>query len=326
MGQPAPTRTQGTTFDVPFTLFVDDGAFLFDNRQDISDGIPFIVDHFRRFGLLVHIGTTDANGKMIKSKTEAMYFPAHTPDDLETLVPATIHFGSGNHVHYTDKFKYLGSRLTPLLDDDLDITLRIQQATAQVSALMNFWRSSADIRTKRMIFQAIPVNTALYGCESWGLTERHKQQLTAFYHRSIRRIFGINMYMVKDYHIKNEQLRNLFCVDDILDKIKVRQFKFLGKVARMDDQRLPRRLLGAWIKHPRKVGRPNTMAAHSYVETLQDIVGDGVNHQGKLASWVPLAQNESSWQALGTDWLSQQRRHTARYGTPFNSEPVLANW
>ena len=168
-----------------------------------------------------------------------MFFPSKVPADLSALIPEPINFGEGFHVHYTDKFKYLGSRFTPLLNDDLDVTLRIQQATAQVNGLSKFWNSHADLETKRMIFLAIPVNTVLYGCESWGLTEKHKGKLTAFFHRSIRKILNINMYQVKDLHIKNEQLRNLFSVDDILEKIKYRQFRFLGKLAHQSDQCLP---------------------------------------------------------------------------------------
>ena len=324
MGQPAPATTKGQQFDAPFTLFVDDGAFLFETRQAIQDGVPFLVKHFRRFGLLVHVGTTDENGVRKKSKTEAMYFPTHTPADTSDLVPASINFGDGNHVHYTDRFKYLGSRFIPLLNDDLDIELRLQQATAQVNCLSKFWNSSTDMETKRMIFLAIPVNTALYGCESWGLTERHKGKLTAFYHRSIRKIFNINMYQVKDFHIRNEQLRNLFSVDDILDKIKYRQFRFLGNLARKPDSSLPRRLLGAWVKNPRKVGRPSMRAAHSYVESLQEILGDEISTHGKFADWMPLAKDESSWRNLADAWLSRRRAYNKKYGTPFDSEPVLA--
>jgi len=35
-----------------------------------------IKDTFAKFALLMHVGTTDNNGKLTQSKTEAMYFPA----------------------------------------------------------------------------------------------------------------------------------------------------------------------------------------------------------------------------------------------------------
>ena len=110
----------------------------------------------------MHVGKTDENGKKIKSKTEAMYFPANVPQSKEELTPDLIEFGQGEHVHYTDKFKYLGSKLVPTLDDDIDIQDRIHQATAQVASLENFWRSNVDLQTKRSIFlSSLPVNAVL---------------------------------------------------------------------------------------------------------------------------------------------------------------------
>lgn len=104
----------------------------------------------------MHVGTinpsaTNPANQLIKSKTECMFFPAH-PSALsaDNLVPERIHFGDANqfHSHYTDRFKYLGSKLVPLLSDEPEILHRIEQATNQVNSLSNFWKSSADIQTK----------------------------------------------------------------------------------------------------------------------------------------------------------------------------------
>ena len=51
-------------------LYLDDGAFLFDTRESLSQGMTLVHRHFARFGLEMHIGR---NGG--KSKTECVFFP-----------------------------------------------------------------------------------------------------------------------------------------------------------------------------------------------------------------------------------------------------------
>jgi hypothetical protein len=59
--------------------------------------------------------------------------------------------------------------VTTDLKDVTDINNRHCQAKGQAAALGTFFRSIADTWSKRLIFLAIPVNTALYGTESWTL-------------------------------------------------------------------------------------------------------------------------------------------------------------
>ena len=51
-------------------LYVDDGAFPFDTRDDLQKGMNLIYHHFGRFGMEMHIG----RGTSI-SKTECIFFP-----------------------------------------------------------------------------------------------------------------------------------------------------------------------------------------------------------------------------------------------------------
>ena len=51
-------------------LYIDDGAMIFERREDIERGAPIIYTTCEKFGLTVHI---DQNNQ--KSKTEAVFFP-----------------------------------------------------------------------------------------------------------------------------------------------------------------------------------------------------------------------------------------------------------
>jgi hypothetical protein len=181
--------------------------------------------YMRRFGLLMHAGTLDENGNpQTKSKTEAIFIPAHpmTPEDIDAATTDIV-FGT-QYVPFTQEFQYLGSRVTTDLKDVTNINNRLRQAKGQAAALGTFFHSTADSWSKRLIFLAIPVNSALYGTESWTLNVELHQQISSFYHTTICRIIGINMHHVAEYQIKNEHFYNYFSVPDPINIIQKCQF------------------------------------------------------------------------------------------------------
>ena len=46
-----------TLFGIFCTLYVDDGAFVFESRTNIERGIPLLYNYFTWLGLKIHIGT-----------------------------------------------------------------------------------------------------------------------------------------------------------------------------------------------------------------------------------------------------------------------------
>jgi hypothetical protein len=199
----------------------------------------------------MHVGSLDANGnKTAPSKTKAMYFPTlpKEPDELATA-KADLVFRDNNEffIPFMDCFKYLGCCIHESLRDDIEIDYHLQQATQQAAALQNFWNSTVDLHTKRQMFLAIPVNTAFYGCESWTLTANLCRKISSFFHRMIRRVLGINMFHVQEFHIRIEHIQNCLSVPDPFNIVHHHQFNQLGKFARLPDNCLPRRLLASWV-------------------------------------------------------------------------------
>jgi hypothetical protein len=97
-----------------------------------------------------------------------------TQEDIDAAT-TNIVFGT-QYVPFTQEFQYLGSRVTTNLKDVTDINNRLRQAKGQAAALGTFFHSTADTWSKRLIFLAIPVNTALYGAESWTLNVELRRQ------------------------------------------------------------------------------------------------------------------------------------------------------
>ena len=359
-----PRTTKGRIVVIGFTIFVDDTAFVFNSRAALERALPFLQRQFARFGLLMHFGTVDPTAKTKKkrlhpSKTECMWFPARpvkltpadkagkTPDEIramkkeitKSMVAERIFWGDNSefHVHYTDCFKYLGSRLVSTLSDEPEIRHKIRQATAQMHSLTNFWRSRADLQSKRFIYLAIHINTLLFGCEYWALTDLTRGLLSGFHHKSIRKILKIGMQNVKDDHIKNEHIRNRLCVDDIHEIMLSRQANFIGRIARLPQDRLPRQIIGSWLPTARKVGAPDATTARTMHSTLTSILrldettltgNDRTewSRYGALSAWVPMAEDRHYWKHLIQDHLALVRRRTWQHDTHTLGPPVLKDW
>ncbi len=71
VGQKDCDKTLGEIVEILCLLFVDDGVFTFNSREELAKYTPFLYRAFSRFGLIMHVGTEDS-----KSKSEALCIPA----------------------------------------------------------------------------------------------------------------------------------------------------------------------------------------------------------------------------------------------------------
>mmetsp|Transcript_28684 Transcript_28684/g.41696 ORF Transcript_28684/g.41696 Transcript_28684/m.41696 type:complete len:107 (-) Transcript_28684:3048-3368(-) len=55
---------------------------------------------------------------------------------------------------------------------------------------------------------------------------------------------------VQMYGLSNEFLYKEFCIDPIKNIMASRQLRWLGKIALMEETRLPRKCIGAWHANP----------------------------------------------------------------------------
>jgi hypothetical protein len=179
---------------------------------------------------------------------------------------------------------------------------------------------------KKLVFQSIPVNTLLFGCETWALTETNKKKISSVYHYGLRKVLGLRMTTVEKYRIRNEHVRNKLGVPHILDIARKRQHDFLGKIASMHTDNLQRQFLGAWIPKPRPLGAPKFSMRHTHTETLLHTLGEQVitTPHANLAEWIKLTTDLNAWKRLGSTWIVNQMRYSVqKYGYhPRLGDPV----
>ena len=87
-----------------------------------------------------------------------------------------------------------------------------------------------------------------------------------------------------DHHISTCELSQRLGLDSIDMYIARRQLRWLGHVTRMDYDRLPRRMLSAWVPHRRPIGAPRM--TYGYALRAVDLQGTReIRHRlGALAS------------------------------------------
>eukprot|EP00978_Attheya_sp_CCMP212_P036234 scaffold162830_cov52-Attheya_sp.AAC.4 len=233
----------GLKFDLFYFLYVDASAMLFDNRKDLEEGTKLIMDHFARFRLEMHVRHGDK-----VSKTECVYFPAFK-NEYENADTSNFTVNDG-YVQFTKQFKYLGSTISNILNDSVDIDAHISQASKAMGALRKYFKcNQVSLYAKRLIYLAIPINLCLWGSESWVISEASLRKLKLSHTRSIHSIKK-NIYEVQEKHIRNSDILSMFNLPPMENLIAKRHLRWVGKMARMKETRLPLKMLSCWIRTP----------------------------------------------------------------------------
>ena len=94
-------------------------------------------------------------------------------------------------------------------------------------------------------------------------------------------------------------------------------------VARMSDNRLPRRMLTAWVDHPRPRGKPHRGYGHFLIADLNraGIVTERTMLKlGRTRSWVDLAQDRIRWRKIAAGVYKKKNSY---FGKDLNKDVEL---
>jgi hypothetical protein len=240
---------------------------------------PTAIETFAKFGFTVHLGSQGQ-----KSKTEAMHIPSHSPDAKDAPPPnpsdtedfVVIHDGEDSkYVSYVDKFKYLGSFITPDGTDEHDIESRLTSA-AQMFGMMRsvLCNRSIDQGVRRSIYTGTVLNVLLFGSETWALSQKQRDKLNSFHTKRVRSMLGINMFHVKEHHIKNEDVLSRFGVPDLSTILDTRILRFITKVALMPESRLTRQMATSFYAPDGDKSKPKYNKATHTRTTWRKILKD----------------------------------------------------
>ena len=118
--------------------------------------------------------------------------------------------------------------------------------------MLLFCNGSLSRKTKRMVYRAAVLGVLLYGTETWATKRVSTQKVEAFNNKCLRRIMNISRAEQRAGYISSVQMRRNFGMDEALEDVVIaRRPRWLGHVARMQEDHVPKRLLFGWLSHPR---------------------------------------------------------------------------
>ena len=220
-------------------LFADDCALVAHSESDLQSMLNRFAEASRLFGLQISLG-----------KTEVLHQPA--PKTAPKAPSINI---EGETLANTNCFKYLGSIISSDGTLDKEIDARISKASQALGRLKHKILKQHNIRlqTKLKVYKAVVLPSLLYGCESWTLYRRQLNQLEKFHQRALRSILGIH-WQDRITNLEVLERSNSTSIETLLIKA---QLRWVGHVIRMEDYRMPKRLLyGELASGTRNRGRP----------------------------------------------------------------------
>ncbi|CAB1102284.1 unnamed protein product [Ectocarpus sp. CCAP 1310/34] len=211
-------------------LYADDAAIVLRSPESLEKMMSVIVRVAGLFGLMVS-----------EPKTEIMCM---LPKGIEER-PFTVR-AAGQTYKQTDRFVYLGRTISADGKAEREITSRSCRAWKcyrRNSASM-YDRRRANRQLKIRLLQAEVVETLLYGCASWSLTAEHYTKLNGTHRQFLTRCIGLSKRKRSDRPLSYAQaLIQAGCEETIEATVRKRRLCFTGFVMRMEDNRLPKRML-----------------------------------------------------------------------------------
>ncbi len=253
-------------------LYADDIVILAESEIKLQEILNVLQSVFADWGVEVNI-----------PKTKVMHVGAQgTPS---RGIPVLIY---GERLECVSNFKYLGSHCSNDLSMKVEINHRLSCAAFAFQKLkrLHVWNDPFIHRgIKSILYKVIVQSTLLYGCETWAVPELELSRLEVFQMRCLRTICKLSLMD----RIPNEAVLKKCNTSRASDIVKYRRLRWLGHVARMENDRLPKMLLFSSLEGAGKRGRP--------IKSWNDYVRKDLGNLGLALTWWRRCQDRPSWKA-----------------------------
>ena len=208
----------------------------------------------------------------------------------------------GMEVEVVETFKYLGMTVGKDGKMNEEINQRIGAANRCLFSLISLLKKRSISRnTKMKVYNTIIRPILIYGCESWSLTKQQEKRLEVFENKILRIVVGpVYDQEIGQWRRKhNWELREQTKQPHISQIVKGRRMQWAGHVARMEEERMPKRVFIAQVDGRRPPGRPRKDWRRCLEE---DIEREGMNPR----DWMDLAQDRRVWNNLSRAVMGHQ--------------------
>jgi len=258
--------------------FADDAALYASTRDNFEAVASSFVRVASGWGLTV---------SLIKSKGMVSGIGA----DTSVLAPITV---EGGVIDLVEQFQYLGSIISSDGELYAELSGRLAKAAKMFGSLRQsiFVNKSLSVKTRQCVYRSTVVATLLYGSETWALKARQARRLEVFHNRCVRAVLGVSRHQQWRDHISSEQLAVQFGMCNGIGVFLVQhRLRWLGHVARMNDNRLPKQILFGELLTARPSHGPKQRWRDVVLRDIQGLGLDALN-------WYDAAQDRSRWRDL----------------------------
>ena len=268
--------------DSSSTIFTKSSQLL--GFADDLDVVGRNTDVVKEKFIALEVGGSNFGLKVNDEKTKYMVAPS---SDRQYGPTVTI---NQHNFEVVDKFVYLGSQVNSNNDIVDEIRRRVTLGNKCYFGLLTLLRSKAIHRNlKCMLYKTLIRPVVTYGSESWCMTNKEEQMLLTFERKILRTIFGPVLDQNRWRRRYNHELMQLYREPDIVRFTKINRLRWLGHVQRMDENRVPKKLLKTKPEGKRSAGRPKARWMDAATANLKTL---GVR------SLETLAADRSGWRSM----------------------------
>ena len=261
--------------------YADDAAFVTDTYDKLVKLACELQEHYLSWGLTMSV-----------EKTELLLTEGIDPSSI--TVQET---GGFSKLHFCQNFKYLGSKVEKRQGCVQEITYRLDKARkAFWSLARHVWDvKQLSLAVKLQVYRACVLSVLLYGAESWTTTFLCRRKLETFHMKCLRKISQVTILDQEQKHLNNDALRAFLGVPSIRCLVTQARLRWLGHLARMPAERLPKQMLFAFL--PGDVGQPTKPGRRTGKWLSFDLVNDLEAAGVPKAEWMHFARKNH-----GSDW------------------------
>ena len=196
----------------------------------------------------------------------------------------------GKHFEEVNSFVYLGSLVNSENNIGEEIRRRVTLGNRSFYSLQKLFRSKTLHRNlKCQLYRSLVRPILAYGSEAWCMTQTDEQTLLVFERRILRTIFG-GIQIENNWRRRfNHELYELYAEPDIVKYIKINRLRWFGHVLRMDEERVPLKMLNGHPDGTRRAGRPKGRWKDAVESNLKSL---------KVKDWRTLSRNRSNWRSM----------------------------
>uniref|UniRef100_A0A8D9B1A7 Craniofacial development protein 2 n=1 Tax=Cacopsylla melanoneura TaxID=428564 RepID=A0A8D9B1A7_9HEMI len=222
--------------------YADDVGIIARTKDKLIEVFKQVQENGKELGLIIN-----------ESKTQ--YMKTSASEDRRTAEDIQM-----ENVTYkaVTQFKYLGELINNEGRPSAAIKERIQIGNRAYFANISLLKNKLISRkTKMKIYKTLIRPIVTYGSENWTLTQEDQEKIRRFERKIIRRIYGAVRLNEEEWRIRtNREILEILEGEDIVKFIKSQRLRWFGHVQRMEENRMPKKILAAKVYATRRKGRP----------------------------------------------------------------------